>query len=65
MITEAHTIAIYYFHRSSTAQLSTWLIINLLRVIGAILGWLFVSLSPMDDEMASKSEICDIFRYQP
>jgi len=35
---------------TSTTQISTWRVINLLRVIGAILGWIAVSMNPMDDQ---------------
>lgn len=38
----------------STGQLSTWRVINLFRVIGATLGWIAISMNPMDDQ-ASKN----------
>lgn len=33
----------------STSKLKTWKVVNLLRVIGAVLGWIMVAIAPDDD----------------
>ena len=54
-------IDISFMIRASTGQISTWRVINLFRVIGAVLGWIAVSLNPMDDQSHSKSFIVPAF----
>ncbi|XP_065068676.1 transmembrane protein 237B-like [Rhopilema esculentum] len=39
---------------TSTSQISTWRVINLVRAIGAVLGWISISLNPLDD-LATKN----------
>jgi len=36
----------------STEEISTWKIINLMRVIGAVVGWVMVAMAPDDDQTA-------------
>lgn len=33
-------------------KLNTWKVINLLRVIGAVLGWIMVAMAPVEDQTA-------------
>ena len=38
----------------SSSLLETWRIINLMRVLGAVLGWVLVSVQPTKDYTARK-----------
>ena len=38
--------------RESTEEVSTWKVINLMRVIGAFIGWIMVAMAPEDDQTA-------------
>ena len=44
------------WEKNSTKHLTTWKIINLLRVIGSVLGWIMVALAPNDDLTAATIE---------
>ena len=47
-------LVIFFFVllRESTEEISTWKIINLMRVIGAVVGWVMVAMAPDDDQTA-------------
>ena len=47
-------LVIFFFvlFRESTEEISTWKIINLMRVIGAVVGWVMVAMAPDDDQTA-------------
>lgn len=47
-------ILVPFQFRASSERLRTWKIINLLRVIGAVLGWLAVAIALDDDYTESK-----------
>ena len=45
--------------QNASSELNTWRILNLIRGIGAILGWIIISLKPNTDRLSKNLESAD------
>ena len=43
-------------------QLGTWKIINLMRVIGSVIGWFMVAIAPDDDQTSGICKLLVLFK---
>ena len=46
------------------SQINEWLVLNLLRALGAILGWLVIALQPMTDRLSKNLRETDENRLE-